>query len=84
VAIQETQMEQLSRILDAVEAHNAVQEAEKHAEARRQFLSQVLSKYVVPNAAYNDQGKRPWCRTGPLRFEYPCIHVCCSIHMPSR
>ena len=34
-------------------------EAQKQAEARRQFLAQILSKRAVSNTAYDDQGKRP-------------------------
>jgi DNA replication protein DnaC len=34
-------------------------DAQEHAEARRQFLSQILSTHVAANTAYNEQGKYP-------------------------
>jgi DNA replication protein DnaC len=43
-------------ILDKLDAQ---EEERKKAEARRQFLSQILSKRAVSNTAYDDQGKNP-------------------------
>jgi len=48
-----------SRILGEMKAQKNKMEAQKQEEARHQFLSQVLSKRVVANTAYDDQGKRP-------------------------
>ncbi|KAG6908666.1 hypothetical protein DXG01_003760 [Tephrocybe rancida] len=50
--IQAKQREQFASILDAMEA-------QKQSEARRLFLSQILSPHVVVNPTYDQQGKQP-------------------------
>ena len=46
-------------ILDKLEMQDRMLEEQKQAEARHQFLSQMLSTHAVANVAYTDQGKRP-------------------------